>query len=106
MVFGQTDGRCKHNLNRERVQCKTDEANLPIGQLVTAGPQARRPGGKAEGLSLGSYAVFKNTGAIREDTPCPSHLSRAEAREEMVQLSSMWPQHSVLLIEHQCMKEY
>lgn len=50
-------------------------------RLLTASPQA---GGKAESLSLGSYAVFKNTGASGEGTLCPSHLPGAEAGEEVV----------------------
>ena len=37
-------------------------------QLLTASPQS---GGKAESLSLGSKAVFKNNGASGEGTPCP-----------------------------------
>lgn len=81
MAFGQTDCRCRHDLNRERVQCKVDEAGLPVGQRLMAGPLA---GDKAEVLSLGYHAVARNTVASEKCTPCSSGLAWAEIGEEVM----------------------
>lgn len=55
---------------------------LDAGQVrLTADPQE---GGEAEGLSIGSHVISRNSTANAECAPCSSHLSGAETGEEVV----------------------
>lgn len=76
--------------NRMQMQTQLEwlhgRRGLPPSRLVANGqPSGRR---KAEVLSHGSHAASRNTMAREECTPSSSHLTWAEAEEEMVRLSS------------------